>query len=180
MLHETIKSICKAFYIAFSIKFHFLKLKSPDLKLYTSKLYYMRPRLINKWRKYWWIICLQCRRPRFNSWIGKIPWWRKWQLTPVFLPGESHGQMSLPGYSLWGCRVGHDWLTHTHTQQRHASKNHNSNSNDYEDTNLCDIYRLPSTVQSTIDTFFNLVYSVNQGHYAPIFLIRKIKFQRDN
>ena len=41
-VHEPIKSICKAFYIAFSIKFHFLKLKSPDLKLYTSKLYYMR------------------------------------------------------------------------------------------------------------------------------------------
>ena len=42
--------------------------------------------------------------------------------------------------------------THTHTQQRHASKNHNSNSNDYENKNLCDIYWLPSTVQSTLST----------------------------
>ena len=33
---------------------------------------------------------------------GKIPWRRKWQLTPVFLPGESHGQRSLVGYSPWG------------------------------------------------------------------------------
>ena len=36
-----------------------------------------------------------------NPWIGKIPWRRKWQPTPVFLPGESHGQRSLVGYSPW-------------------------------------------------------------------------------
>ena len=35
-----------------------------------------------------------CRRPRSDSWVGKIPWGRKWQPTPVFLPGESHGQRS--------------------------------------------------------------------------------------
>ena len=38
---------------------------------------------------------LQCRRPSFNPWVEKIPWRRKWQLTPVFLPGEFHGQRSL-------------------------------------------------------------------------------------
>ena len=47
-------------------------------------------------------ICLQCRRPGFIPWVGKIPWRRKWQSTPVFLPGESHGQRSLAGYSPWG------------------------------------------------------------------------------
>jgi len=36
-------------------------------------------------------------------------WRRKWQPTPVFLPGESQGQGSLVGCRLWGCRVGHDW-----------------------------------------------------------------------
>ena len=36
-------------------------------------------------------ILLQCRRPGFDSWVGKIHWRRKWQPTPVFLPGESHG-----------------------------------------------------------------------------------------
>ena len=44
-------------------------------------------------------IC-QCRRYeryRFDPWFGKIPWRRKWQPTPVSLPGESHGQRSLPG-----------------------------------------------------------------------------------
>ena len=35
-------------------------------------------------------------------------WRSAWQPTPVFLPGESHGQRSLVGYSPWGCRVGHD------------------------------------------------------------------------
>ena len=47
-------------------------------------------------------ICLQCRRHRFDPWVGKIPWGRKQQPTPVFLPGESHGQKSLAGYSPWG------------------------------------------------------------------------------
>ena len=49
-------------------------------------------------------ICLQCTRHRrlgFDPWVGKIPWRRKWQPTPVFLPGESHGQRSWVGYSPW-------------------------------------------------------------------------------
>ena len=41
----------------------------------------------------------QCKRCGFEPWVGKIPWMRAWQLTPVFLPGESHGQRSLAGYS---------------------------------------------------------------------------------
>ena len=46
--------------------------------------------------------CLQYRRPRLNPWVRKIPWRREWHPTPVFLPGEFHGQRSLVGYSLWG------------------------------------------------------------------------------
>ena len=46
--------------------------------------------------------CLQCGRPGFNPWVGKTSWRRKWQPTPVFLPGKSHGQSSLVGYSPWG------------------------------------------------------------------------------
>ena len=42
------------------------------------------------------------RRLRFNPWVGKIPWRRKWQPTPVFLLGKFHGQKSLVGYSPWG------------------------------------------------------------------------------
>ena len=46
----------------------------------------------------------QCRRPRFDSWLGKTPWRREWIPTPVFLPGEFHGQRSLAGYSPWGLK----------------------------------------------------------------------------
>ena len=38
----------------------------------------------------------------FDPWVGKIPWRRKWQPTPVSLPGKSHGQRSLVGCSPWG------------------------------------------------------------------------------
>ena len=48
-------------------------------------------------------ICLQCRRPGFNPWVGKSPW-RAWQPTPVSFLGKSHGQKSLVGYSLWRCK----------------------------------------------------------------------------
>ena len=41
-------------------------------------------------------------RCRFDPWVGKSTWRRKWQPTPIFLTGESHGQRSLVGYSLWG------------------------------------------------------------------------------
>ena len=41
---------------------------------------------------------------RFDPWAVKIPWRRAWQPTPVSLPGESHGQRSLVGYSPWGCK----------------------------------------------------------------------------
>ena len=45
---------------------------------------------------------------QFDPWVGKILWRRKWQPTPVVLPGESHGGRSLVDYSPWGRRVGHD------------------------------------------------------------------------
>ena len=43
--------------------------------------------------------CRRHKRPGFNPWVGKIPWRRAWWPTPVFLPGESHGQRSLVVYS---------------------------------------------------------------------------------
>ena len=64
----------------------------------------------------WWLSgkesACKLRRYGFNPWVRKIPWRRKWQPTPVFLPGESHGQGSLVGYSPQGHkRVGHDLVT---------------------------------------------------------------------
>ena len=59
-------------------------------------------------------ICLPCQRYRFDPWVTKIPWKRKWLPTPVFLPGESHGQRSLAGYSPQG---------QSRTQLKRLSKN---------------------------------------------------------
>ena len=70
---------------------------------------------------------LPAKQETWAPWIRKIPWRRKGQPTPVFLPGEFHGQRSLVGYSSWGCKESNitEWLnmlmhvgarTHTHTQ----------------------------------------------------------------
>ena len=56
--------------------------------------------------------CRRHRRLRFDPWAVKVPWSRKWQPTPVFLPGESHGQRSLVGYSPWGHKES-DMTEHT-------------------------------------------------------------------
>ena len=70
------------------------------------------------WQLSWQRICLQCRRPWFNSQVRKIPWRRAWQPTPVFLPGESpwteeRGRLE----SLGSQRVGQDWATKYNTAQ---------------------------------------------------------------
>ena len=65
-------------------------------------------------------ICLPMRRPKgwgLDVWVWRIPWRRKWQSAPVFLPGKSHGQRNLVGYSLWGCKE-LDVTEHTHTHWR--------------------------------------------------------------
>ena len=56
----------------------------------------------------WWLrwqsVCLQGERPGFDPWVGKIPWRRKCQPTPVLFPGKSSGRRSLVGYSRWSCK----------------------------------------------------------------------------
>ena len=49
----------------------------------------------------------QCRRRGFDPEVRKTSWSRKWQPTPVFLPGKSHGQRNLEGYSPWSCKELH-------------------------------------------------------------------------
>ena len=57
--------------------------------------------------------CRRCKRHGCDPWVGKIAWGTAWQSTPVFLPGESHGQRSLVGYSPWGRKEldTADWLS---------------------------------------------------------------------
>ena len=68
----------------------------------------------------YFIIPSQFRRLGFDPWVGKIPWRKEWQLTPVFLPGKLHRQRSLVGYSPWGHKESDrtEWLTHTHKHTR--------------------------------------------------------------
>ena len=60
------------------------------------------------------------RRYSFNPWVGKIPWSRKWQPTPAFLPGKFHRQRSLAGYYPWGHKE-LDTTKHTHTHTLHVT-----------------------------------------------------------
>ena len=85
----------------------------------------LRHGLVTKPYLLWWLSgkesACQGKRRRFDPWVGKIHWRRKWQPTPVFWPGESHGQRSLAGYSPWS-RTESDTTdcahTHTHTRAR--------------------------------------------------------------
>ena len=82
--------------------------------------------------------CRGCKRWGFDTQIQKIPWSRKRQFTPVFLPGKSHRQRNLVGYSSWGCKesdTSEDECvlmcthartrarTHTHTHTLHMGAN---------------------------------------------------------
>ena len=56
-------------------------------------------------------ICQQCGRPGFDPWVGNIPWGRAWQPIPVFWPEELPWTEEPAGYSPWGHRVGHNWVS---------------------------------------------------------------------
>ena len=79
-------------------------------------------------------LACQCRRLRrhgFDPWPGKIPWRKKWQPTPVFLPGKHHGQRSLAGYRPWDHKQSDmtEWLsTHAHTQKQKAQSQEGGNA----------------------------------------------------
>ena len=69
---------------------------------------YMYIYIADSWWLKWSGICMQCRRPKFDPWVGEISWRRECLPTPVFLPREFRGQRSLVGYSPWGCK---EWDT---------------------------------------------------------------------
>ena len=66
------------------------------------------------------------KRREFYPWVRKIPWRRKWQLTPVFLPGKFHEQRSPAGYTPWGHKemdaTKATERAHTHARFRLSSK----------------------------------------------------------
>ena len=70
-------------------------------------------------------------RHGFDPWVGKIPWRRAWQPTPVFSPGEPQGQRSLAGYSPWGRKEPDLARTHTRTHTHTHTHTHTQFKNGY-------------------------------------------------
>ena len=104
----------------------------------------------------------QCRKRRFDPWIGKIPWRRKWQPTPVFLPGKSHGQRSLVGFSPWGCKesdTSEQLNTHVHTLEKMPSSGKTSRGLGQVLPQCC----LPHVFY--VELYLSLVYT-----YYPLYL----------
>ena len=75
--------------------------------------------------------CKRCKRHEFDPCVRKIPWRRKQQPTPVFLPGKSHGQRRLEGYSTRGCKwsdTTEQLSTNTNYMQGTADRSPNSSN----------------------------------------------------
>ena len=101
---------------------YFLKEKRLKNNKFPGLSVYCVPKGLPGWHCSKELTC-QCRRLRFDPWVAKIPWKKAWQPTPVVLPGESHGQRGLVGYSPWGRKESDttEWLAHTHTCCKHRT-----------------------------------------------------------
>ena len=86
------------------------QLKSVKCGCFESLGFYFTKSDIQSWlpRLLWWLSVkestYQCRKHEYNTCVGKIPWRRKWQTNPFFLPGKSHGRLQ----SMGSQRVGHN------------------------------------------------------------------------
>ena len=116
--------------------------------------------LLNINLKVWEFTC-QCKRHkklRFNPWVRKISWSKKWQPTPVFLPGKFHGQKDLAGYSPRGCKeldtIEHTHThTHTHTQSSRVLYLKIMNMEYFPLENNVDFLQLPVKVSKDVSYF---------------------------
>ena len=119
---------------------------------------------------------LHCRRLRFNPWVGKTPWWRAWQPTLVFLPGESHGQKNLAGYSPQGGDW-YDWAhahkhthTHTHTHMHtHAHTHTNMHTQTHTSTHTC--------IDTNTHTHACLIIHISQLQNSYIYWLQPYLFK---
>ena len=105
--------------------------------------------------------CRRLRRHGFDPEIRKIPWSRKWQPSPVFLPEKSHEQRSLAGYSLWGRKESDTtvWLstcvhTHTHTHTRWYARVDGNGEEDNKGDETPDIGGSQELAKDTISFLF--------------------------
>ena len=128
LIHSCCSVACSSFkdtvscyiHVTMLILDHFM----PLIVLVWSASSYVHSAIFTKPWLPWWLrwqsVCLQCGRPGFDPWVWKIPWRRKWQPTPVLLPGKSHEWRSLVGYSPWGAESDTtEWL-HFHFSYTHV------------------------------------------------------------
>ena len=88
-------------------------MRKPAGPLMTNRLLLPFSSGLPRWLRGKELAC-QCRRREFDPWVGKIRWRRKWQPTPVFLPGKSHGQRHLAGHGITKSRTRlSKWTTET-------------------------------------------------------------------
>ena len=87
----------------------------------------------------------RCRRHEFDPWSRKISWRRKWQSTPVFLPGKSHGQRKLVGYSPSGYK-------RATKQQQSFKELTGSNSSLFPSTCFL-VYSIPPSLKYELDSY---------------------------
>ena len=104
-----------------------------------------------------------------DPWVGKIPWEREWQPTPVFLPGEFPGQRSLVGYSPRGRRVGHNWSTNAFTLFHFLPSSFACSSSS---CSLGKESMRPCKDESSLYDIFNMYITLSPVEKKPIFLSR--------
>ena len=92
---------------------------------------------------------MQYRRPGFHPWVGKIPWRKEWQPTPVLLPGKFHGHRSLAGYSPWGRKELNMTERQTLSRFTHCNTQGSRHRSFRELIRLCKFQHFILTAQST-------------------------------
>ena len=126
----------------------------------------------------WWLsskeYAYQYRRHGFSPWVRKIPWKRKWQPTPVFLPGESHGQRNMAGYSPWDHKESD--TTERLNQQQLCFTNNNNNNQELSDihVNFEMTIRYPSGDTENADWYVQPALKLLHGKQQILALIMKI------
>ena len=116
-------------------------------RFYFFRILYLSTLELPRWLSGKGPIC-QCRRHQFKPWVGKIPWRKKWQPSPVFLPGKSHGQRSLADYRPRSHkRVGQDLIINIHKRQLYTWASPDGQYQSQIDSILCS-WRWRSSIQS--------------------------------
>ena len=115
-----------------------------------------------------------CKESAFNSGdLDSTSWRREWQPTPVFLPGEFHGQRSLARYSPWDCRVGHNSVTSTHTHTHTHTHTQGQIPNPIWETIVSKGVSFRSNNQDPFDSWSNYWYNTH-WHFSMSELLELI------